>query len=664
MSHPCPMPMRLSGDRRHEWATLLLALLLHGVAHADDAFVDVAPGTAQATSGPAGNAAAGAGGDDVQQVIVPNSAPASVPAAGPAFDATTPNPGDAAGTAPAPSPASGGGNNNAAPVEPPAGPEQATAAPERPPAPECQATPYAQQSPSGLLAGQADFTPYAGMTIGKVQLDRLPVFDETNRRENLLLYRFLNDAHVTSRDATIRRQLLFTPGEALLPRHIEETERNLRQNAYIADARIVPLQVCGTTVDLLVVTRDTWGLEPGASFSHSGGTSNSGFTLKDTNFLGTGDAIAVDFTHTPERDSVDYEIDAHSLFGARIDTTVHYVNTSDGRIRSLVMARPFFALDTPWSAGGSYYQEARIDTGTTGGATVSRFQHDINKYETFGGFSPGLQGNYSNRYLLGVAREQDQFAPVDPAFPDVPADRKLTYPWVGFESTENRFAVYHNISYINRTEDVALGKHFSARIGYGARAFDNSVPQWKFSGAYSDAPDVGRHHLLKFEGHVDGGWLSDAGSFENTVAGGSLAYHYLIDDKNRWFARLAMEAGSGLTEDKLLGIGGIADLRGYPTDFQRGDRRYVINLERRYYSSLHLMNLIRAGSVVFVDAGQAWNSREGLNVKPEYDAGFGLRLSSSKAHTGRVLHLDYAFPLKDQERIAKSQWLLKVQESF
>lgn len=569
---------------------------------------------------------------------------------------------DSGGSAEAPLDANTAGGTEDAPAigpEPTAGAAPAGSAPA-----DCQPTPFAERNPAELLAERADFSPYAGMPIASVTLDRLDVFDETNRRENLRFYRFLNDVHVTSRDSTIRHQLLFVPGDTLLPRRIEETERNLRSNGYIADARIVPLRVCDGAVDLLVITRDTWGLEPGASFSHAGGTSSSGFTLKDTNFLGTGDSIAIDFSHTPERDSVDYEITARRLFGTRIDSTVHYVDTSDGVIKSLAVTRPFYSLDTPWSAGGSVYEEARIDTDTTNGVIVGRYQHDISKVEAFGGVSPGLRDNFSNRYLFGVSREQDSFAVIDPAYPLVPEDRKLTYPWLAFETTENRFAVYHNISYINRTEDVPLGKHLYAQVGYGARAFDNAVPQWKFSANYSDAPDVGRHHLLRFEGHLDGGWLSDAGSFENTVAGGSLTYHYLADDRNRWFARAAYDAGGGLTEDKLLSIGGINDLRGYPTDFQRGNRRYVVNLERRYYSSLHVMNLVRVGSVVFADAGQAWDSRAGLSIKPEYDAGVGLRLSSSKAHTGRVLHLDYAFPLKDTQRIAKAQWLLKVQSSF
>ena len=33
-------------------------------------------------------------------------------------------------------------------------------------------------------------------------------------------------------------------------------------------------------------------------------------------------------------------------------------------------------------------------------------------------------------------------------------------------------------------------------------------------------------------------------------------------------------------------------------------------------------------------------------------------------HTGSVLHLDYAIPLKDRDTVSHYQWLLKLQQSF
>ncbi|HET8730353.1 MAG TPA: hypothetical protein VFM34_04515 [Moraxellaceae bacterium] len=528
----------------------------------------------------------------------------------------------------------------------------------------CQPSPYATTPPPRLLRQRADFTPYGGKTIGAVRLARVTVFDESDRREDVFLYRFLNDAHMVTRETTIRRQLLFKPGEALLPRRMEETERNLRQNGYIADARIVPLQVCGNTVNILVITRDTWSLEPGASFSHTGGNSTSGVSLTDTNFLGSGHNLSVNYTHYAMRDSLDYEIDANNVFGIRVNAKLHYADTSDGAIKNVQIERPFYSLDTRWSAGASSDEETRIDTVNTGGTQIGRFHHEKNRYEAFGGYSPGLENGFNNRYSFGVAHDDDLFSLADPTYSAIPENRTLSYPWVAFERTENRFSIYRNIDFIARTEDVPLGEHLMIRVGMGARAFDNAVPQWKFTGTWSNVPDVGPHHLLKLEGHADGGWLSDESRFENAVAGIGVTYLYLANDKNRWYGHVAVDAGSGLTEDNLLSLGGIDDLRGYPLNFQLGDRRYVATFEHRYYSSLHLFNLVHMGSVVFVDAGQAWENSRGLSVRPLYDAGVGLRFSSSKAHTGNVLHMDYAVPLKDQQTIAKAQWLLKVEKTF
>lgn len=529
---------------------------------------------------------------------------------------------------------------------------------------QCETTAFATLLPRELFRQHPDFTPYAGMTIGEVRLARLNVFDETDPHENHLLFRALNRVHFVTRESALLPQLLFASGEPLTPGLIAESERNLRQNPYLVDARILPYRVCGRRLDLLVVTRDTWSLEVSTNFSHSGGASNTGLSLADTNFLGSGNTVAANFSRTPERDSLDYSVNLNNLFGSRVSAVAHYADNSDGLTRSLAVTQPFYSLESRWSAGASYYQESREDVITAGGATLNSFRHRIEKNEVFGGVSAGLRGRYTQRYYFGFTQENDYFSPTADTQPGLPADRELQYPWLAIERIEDRFAIYRNINYIQRTEDISLGRRYYLRLGYGGKAFGNREPQWRINASYSDAPHLGPRELLLLEAHFDGAWRDGGARFENTVFGASGAYHYLIDDKNRWYARLALDAGSGLAQDNLLSIGGVDDLRGYPLHFQRGDRRYVLNLERRFYSNVHLLNLIRVGAVAFADAGQVWQSSEGDNLRPLYDAGVGLRLSSSKSHTGSVLHLDYAIPLKDRGAVSHYQWLLKLQQSF
>ena len=85
--------------------------------------------------------------------------------------------------------------------------------------------------------------------IGEVTLDKADVFDLSNPDENTWLYRAANRWHIMTRDKTIRKQLLFRPGDLYDRRLIEESERLLRQNKYLFDAEVKATQATDGRVD-------------------------------------------------------------------------------------------------------------------------------------------------------------------------------------------------------------------------------------------------------------------------------------------------------------------------------------------------------------------------------------------------------------------------------
>ena len=46
------------------------------------------------------------------------------------------------------------------------------------------------------------------------------------------------------------------------------------------------------------------------------------------------------------------------------------------------------------------------------------------------------------------------------------------------------------------------------------------------------------------------------------------------------------------------------------------------------------------------------------------NVGFGLRLSSSKARVGKLLHLDVAYPLAEKDRVDPFQWVITAANRF
>ena len=94
----------------------------------------------------------------------------------------------------------------------------------------------AQGAVAGPIADAFGRYEAAGAVIGEVRIQAGEIFDLTDARENLALFRLANRLHIQTQPNVIRRALLFRSGEPVSVRRIEETERLLRSERYLYDA--------------------------------------------------------------------------------------------------------------------------------------------------------------------------------------------------------------------------------------------------------------------------------------------------------------------------------------------------------------------------------------------------------------------------------------------
>ena len=129
---------------------------------------------------------------------------------------------------------------------------------------------------------------------------------------------------------------------------------------------------------------------------------------------------------------------------------------------------------------------------------------------------------------------------------------------------------------------------------------------------------------------------------------------------------MRLDYTDGLTLDNQLTLGGSNGLRGYDRNYQVGDRAFVFNLEQRYYSDWHPFRLLRVGYAAFFDVGRAWfgGRDNGSNGDVLANAGIGLRLNSSRAEKGSVIHIDLAFPFMHDDDVDDVQFLITVKDRF
>ncbi|HEX5419368.1 MAG TPA: hypothetical protein VFY39_05170 [Gammaproteobacteria bacterium] len=507
-----------------------------------------------------------------------------------------------------------------------------------------------------------------GARIGRIEIDIDNVFDPTKPAENKKLYRFANRIHVKTHPNVVRDILLFHPGDTFDPRLLEESARLLRSRTGIADATIVPsaYDADSNTVDVLVNTRDAWSLSLDMKFGRSGGENDFGIGIEEGNLFGTGKKLLLSHSSDVDRAQNIIGYTDENVLGSRVRLNTAYADTSDGLRKELDVGRPFFALNTRWSLMANLLDERRIDKMYDLGETVDEFEHFDRTASIEGGWSRGLVEGRTRRWLFGMTYAEDRFDQTDDR-PDplvLPEDRKLVYPWVGFQVVADDFRELEELNEIGRTEDVHLGLSFRGSIGYSSEGLGADRNSWLLRlDAHKGWEPAGGQLLLV---DADASTRREHGRLRNTLVTAAARYYRRNLGNKLFLVSADATTTSRLDREQQVLVGGDSGLRGYPLRYQSGTRRAVLTLEERFFTDWYPWHLVRIGYAAFFDAGRTWgrDPRGTPSLGMLYDAGFGLRLSSPRASGDSVVHIDLAFPLNGAGSIHGLQLNIETKGSF
>ena len=512
----------------------------------------------------------------------------------------------------------------------------------------------------------------SGAVIGQVRYLRLNVFDPTIAEEDTSLFRLANRIHIVTRASTVAAQLLFRPGDRYDARLLSESERILRANDYLADAHIRPVAYRDGVVDIEVVTQDTWTLKPEVSFGRKGGKNSSGVGLEERNLFGTGTQLAVTSKSSVDRHTKLLEFSNPNLLESRWQLAAQYADNSDGKAHAFNLERPFYALDSRWTAGIELRNERRIDSVYDYGRIIDRFQTHERVETAYAGWSAGLHEGWVTRWTGGVTSDERHASPpadANTAGP-LPPDRKLVYPWVGIEVVEDDFRETRNLNQISRTEDLALGWDAKLRVGAATSAFGSDRDATVFDASVSKGFEPDERQTLLLSGSATGRIAH--GAFDDSLFGVAARYYWRQTSRRALFLGLAVDRGVHLDLDRQLTLGGDNGLRGYPLRYRTGQGRWLFTAEERVFTDWYPFRLFNIGGAVFYDMGRTWGANS-VQVPPPptskqggvlSDVGVGLRLGNSRSAIGSVVHVDVSHPINGDPSIRKFQFTVEAKRSF
>jgi hypothetical protein len=506
----------------------------------------------------------------------------------------------------------------------------------------------------------------AGAVIGQIHFDIADIFDEDDPREDKPLYRLANKLHIKTRESTVQAQLLFRSGDPYSARVLAETERALRRLDYLHDAFIRPIAYDGKQVDILVKTRDVWTLNPGISFEHKGGESSGSVEIEEENLLGYGKNIQVSLSEDVERRALLFEWQDPNVWQSRWQSQLSYSINDDGRLRFIDLERPFYALDTHWSAGTTLFDFTRVDPRYDLGEIVDEFRHDESFAELRGGWSAGLKDGWTTRWLAGMRYDENDFAIEPGRIPpaELPPDRKLVYPWAGVAWLEDDYVTTRNLDKIGRVEDVHFGTAATLQLGWATPDLGSDRDALIVETAIRAAHAFDERRWLFLEGGLSG--RLESGEIADGLFSGVARLYWRQKRSRVFFAKAEGVTSQALDPEDQILLGGDNGLRGYPLRYQTGTSRALVTLEQRFYTDWFPFRLFYVGGAVFFDAGRTWGrgpiGSESLGWLK--DIGMGIRLGNARGAFGSVLHFDVAFPLDRTADIDAVQFLVETKQSF
>lgn len=488
-----------------------------------------------------------------------------------------------------------------------------------------------------------------GATVGEILVRVYDVFDPNDPREDNWVFRTANALHYKTRHPTVVDQLTFRKGQPLVVQRMQESERVLRGRRYLYDAvvRIARYDPQANVADIEVSVRDVWTLNPGISYSNTGGQSSTSFEIEELNLFGRGQKLQLSWDDNVDRTSTEIEWLDHNVAGSRWAAALRYADLSDGETRSLALDRPFYSLDARRATGGYWYDDLRVQTRYDLGKPVDAFAVDTLQYGLHYGWSKGLRDGWTHRWLAGMRYDEQAFAevPGEVPPPELPGDRKFVYPYVGMEWIQDAYVQQRNHNQIGRREDVYLGTAWSAYLGYAGTALGSSDEAWLAGGSLTSAREYqpGRQWSVDVtaRGRLQSGDLRDAVLTAQ-------ARHYLqIGRRQQFYAAAIGTLTEQLDPDRQLLLGAEEGLRGYPLRYQTGTVSALLTLEHRVYTNWYPFRLFNVGGAVFFDSGRTWGPTLG-GERPEgwlSDIGVGLRLGNSRSGLSSVIHVDFTYAL-------------------
>ncbi len=483
-----------------------------------------------------------------------------------------------------------------------------------------------------------------------------------------------NSVHWTSRDFTIRREVLFSVGDPYKRILAEETARNLRSLSQLSAVVIVPVKskTSPDKIRVLVITKDVWSLRLNWNLAFGNGKiSQLTFQPQERNVLGLHHTASTLFDLLPLSYTlgVGYSVPRFGTTRIGAGTSASLVmnretGKPEGAGLGASVGQPLFSAQTEWAwAASASYANAvtrryvngelgAFDSTTTKAVDNIPFEYRSQSTTESAGVtrSFGWENKFDITFGAGVSTSKyntvDDLSKFDPkAVTDfmrfVPVGETRVGPAVTFQAYTTRFHAMHDFGSLALEEDYRLGHNVILKLYRANKELGSTRDVAGSSGAMQYTVPLGDGIA---RGSVEGFAEQDMTPGQERIRDAAMSASLKLVTPRIRFGRFVFDSTISDRERNYLNstsyLGGSGRLRGYPTSYYFGKDFYVSNLEFR--SRPISLLTAQVGGVLFHDMGDAFSDFDSLHLK--HSVGGGIRVLFPELDRA-VFRLDIAVPL-------------------
>ncbi len=435
-----------------------------------------------------------------------------------------------------------------------------------------------------------------------------------------------NSLHIKTQHLAIRNRLLFHKSDRFDSLLIKESERLIRSQSYIQDAKISALLTgAGSdSVDIFVRVSDLWSIIPDGSISNTHAT----FKLADKNLAGLGHTFSNSYTQNyingDNAFSTYYYIP--NIKNTYISTRLDYkIDENKNYHESLNLERPFFSPLALW-AGGVLISQQKQPAWIYKNDTTRLFlnsKYNIQDYwaasawQIFKGKSVTerttkliLSGRmYTIRYLEKPLEQ--------PEIIDYYTNEYMLMTGLGISS--RRYAKQSYIFRFGTPEDVPIGIAYGVVVGYQQKNSERWY--WGIQHSWGNFFKWGY-----FGTRFEYGTFINASMRTEGVLNASMNYFSGLFSIGNWkfrqFVRPELTIGLNRASYSRLTLNDGYGLNGFNSNVLSGSRRLLFVIQTQSYAPWNLLGF-RFGPYLNFSFGMLGNERSGFSHSRMYPQ-FGL----------------------------------------